>query len=90
MWQHYFRGKEYPLWILGDGVESPGYSEHHRYLRRAIDNGLSIVGFIVVANEPSGPNPSVREAHTDRLFELEIVTDTAERIVGKLRNVAAR
>jgi hypothetical protein len=90
LWQHYFNGKDYPLWIAGDGAESPGYSEHLRHLRSAIGEAIPIVGFIVVSNDPAGPNDSVREAHAGRLLHLDIVTDTAERIVGRISKVDKR
>ncbi len=88
MWKHYFSGKQYPLWLEGDGVESLGYSEQLRHLRRAIESGIPIVGFLVEANDPQGRNPTVREAYTDRLFKLDIMTDTSERIVGRIAGLA--
>jgi hypothetical protein len=87
LWQHDFRGREYPLWVEDSrSRESPGYPEHYRQLRHAIDNNIPIVGFIVVANDPAVGN-SVKEAHVDRLFHFEVTVDTPGTIVGRIVRV---
>lgn len=90
LWQHEFSGREYPLWITDTKSKSPGYSEHLRQLRYAIENNLSIVGFIVIAIDPSDYDTKIKEALVDRLFHLEVVLDTPDKVVGCITRVEQR
>jgi len=88
LWQHEFKGKNYPLWTEGDGVESPGYLDHLQFLRHAIDNRIPIEGFIVIAKNPSD-GEEIKEALIDRVFHLEVAEDTPSSIVGRVIRVRA-
>ncbi len=90
LWQHEFEGKDYPLWVTDESSQSTGYVEHSRDLRFAIENSLPIVGFVVIATNPRAKDISVKEALVDRLFHLQVVSDTPDKVVGRIIKVEPR
>jgi hypothetical protein len=84
LWKHDFTNYNYPFWLEGADTQSSGYAEHYRNLRRAIDSGIPITGFIVDANDPHAAVTTVKEAHVDRLFRFTVTVDVPGRIVGRV------
>lgn len=83
LWQHEFSGKKYTLWGKTWKGGSAGWSEQRRNLDEAIEAGLPITGFVVVARDPKAGKLSVESAKIDRLFHLKIVEHDHEWIVGE-------
>ena len=87
LWQHEFDAKKYTLWSSDWEGSSAGCSEQRRNLDEAIANAIPITGFVVIAKDPKAGQLSIELANTDRLFHLNIVEYSDDRIVGKIVKV---
>lgn len=87
LWQHEFDGRKYTLWGKKWTSESSGWSEQRRNLDEAIKYRIPVVGFIVIAKDPTASDLKVASAKTDRLFHMTIIEQDADWIVGEIAGV---